>query len=166
MTQRDTHQWPKAIKNLAKLIFCLGLAHGAGLIGLLTGGSPNHWYETLVKPPGTPPGFVFGIVWPVLYTMMGFALFLFVRRAQGRERRNGLVAFAVQWGLNAAWTPLFFYWQWPLFALLDIIALLVIAGFMIMWFNRISRPAAALLIPYVAWILYAGYLNAGFVWLN
>ena len=152
--------------NTLLLGLCLLVSHAAGGIGLLVSPAPGEWYRSLVQPPGTPPGYVFGLVWPVLYTLIGIALFVFLREASGELRRAGLKAFGTQWFLNALWTPLFFGWQKPVWAVVDLIALLVALGWTVRRFRQASRWAGYLLVPYFLWSLYATYLNAGFVVLN
>lgn len=119
------------------------------------------WYRALLKPPINPPGWVFGPVWLTLYTLMGVSLWLVLRH--GRERpgfRIAMTAFAAQWALNAAWTPLFFGMQSIGWALVDIVALLLAIGTTVFSFGLLHRPAALLLIPYAGWVAFATVLNA------
>jgi benzodiazapine receptor len=153
-------------RSTLRLGVCLLVAHAAGGVGLLVSSAPGEWYRSLTPPPGTPPGFVFGIVWPILYTLIGIALFLFLRRTSGDLLRTGLMVFALQWFLNALWTPLFFGLQQPVWALVDLLVLLVALGWTIQLFRQASTRAGYLLLPYFFWSLYAAYLNTGFVFLN
>ena len=133
----------------------------------MTASSIGGWYEGLAKPPGTPPNAVFGPVWTVLYVAMGVALarvLHFVPR--GLAKRRALVWFGIQLALNLAWTPVFFGARHPGAALLVIVALLVSIVLTIRAFRPLDRPAAWLLVPYLLWVTYASYLNAGFLFLN
>lgn len=127
-----------------------------------------HWYAALVKPPGTPPNAVFGPVWTLLYAAMAVAAFLVWRNSaqQSRARYAALLLFFIQLFLNLLWSVLFFGLQNPALALIDIIALLAAISGTIVLFYRISAPAAWLLVPYMAWVSFATYLNAGIWWLN
>lgn len=152
--------------NTLRLGFCLLVAHAAGGIGLLVSSTPGKWYRSLNHPTGTPPGYVFGIVWPILYTLIGIALFLFFQKASGDIFWSGLTVFAIQWLLNTLWTPLFFGWQQPVLALMDLVALLVAIVWTMRLFLQAEKWAGFLLLPYFLWSLYATYLNTGFVILN
>ncbi len=122
--------------------------------------SPGEWYASLNKPSWNPPGWVFGPVWTALYTMMAVAAWLVWRRGGFAAQRRPLAWFLVQLGLNAAWTPVFFGLQRPDLALVVIVLLwLAIVG-TIRAFRPVSRPAAWLLAPYLAWVSFATVLNA------
>jgi tryptophan-rich sensory protein len=140
------------------LCLLVGAADGA-----VTATSVRGWYLSLTPPPGTPPNWLFGPVWGVLYILMGIAAWL-VWRQSGASRPIRL------WGwqllLNALWTPAFFGLHSPGLGLAVIAALLVLLVLTIRAFVRISRPAAWLMLPYLAWTAYAAYLNVGFWWLN
>lgn len=124
---------------------------------------PGAWYAGLIKPPGTPPDLVFPIAWSLLYTAMAVAAFL-VWRAQGAG--PALVLFAVQLALNATWSPVVFGAQRLALGLLVIAALWLALAATIRVFHAARPGAAALLWPYLAWVSYAGYLNAGLLVLN
>lgn len=135
--------------------------------GLITLGAIGGWYETLTRPPGTPPNAVFGPVWSILYAMIGVSLALLWHRAPaGPEKNAALIRFAIQFALNLAWTPLFFGAHQLGLALLVILALLIAIAETIRRFLPLDRLAGGLLLPYLLWVAYAGYLNAGFWWLN
>lgn len=146
-------------------VFVLELLGNAS--GLVTVFSMDGWYEALERPPGTPPDWLFGPVWLVLYAMMGLSLALVWERATGtRAKRGALRCFGVQFGLNLLWTPAFFGLQRIDLALLVIVPLLIMIVWTLRAFYPISRPAAGLLLPYVVWVVYAAYLNVGFLVLN
>lgn len=137
---------------------------GVLLLGFLSGrlagsGPGNPWFDALIKPGIYPPPQTFGIVWSVLYVLMGLALALVIsaRGAWGRER--AIVAFFVQLVLNLAWTPLFFAAHQITWALLLLCALDVAVIATIWLFRKVRPMAALLLLPYLAWILFATWLN-------
>jgi tryptophan-rich sensory protein len=132
-----------------------------GAIGSLA--KPDAWYVALSKPAGTPPNWVFPVVWTTLYALMALAGWRVWRRAG--------VAPALRWwcaqlALNALWSPVFFGLHHPLAALLVIVALLAAIVVTVVQFARLDRPAAWMLYPYLAWVGYATYLNVGIAWLN
>ncbi len=138
--------------------------------GAVTAGNIASWYRPLVRPPGAPPDWVFAPVWTVLYVAMGVAAWRVWRLGAGTpERRRGydaLLLWGWQLAINALWPAVFFGLHAPAAGLAVILALLALIGLTIRAFARIDRPAAALLVPYLAWCGYATYLNAGFWWLN
>jgi benzodiazapine receptor len=130
-----------------------------------TAAGVHGWYLSLTRPPGTPPNWVFGPVWTVLYIMIGTAAWL-VWRTQARLSRRQLQLWGWQLLVNAVWTPAFFGLRNPALAFCVILALLVLIGLTIRGFATIRPLAAALMLPYALWSCYAAYLNAGFLWLN
>lgn len=130
------------------------------------GGPGNYWFEALEKPGIYPPPYLFGIVWPILYVLMGLALALVLSAWGARGRTIAIVAFVVQFLVNLAWSPAFFGLQHIDWALYIIIALdvLVVATIVLFW--RVRGLAGVLLLPYLAWILFATVLNFQFLQLN
>ena len=132
-----------------------------GLAALLTMGSMSQ-YAALVQPPLAPPGWVFPVAWTILYVLMGWAS-LRIRQSGSPERKNALALYYTQLAVNFVWPLLFFragrYGTafWWLLLLLALVAATAAA------FHKIDRTAAYLLAPYIAWLVYAAYLNAG-VW--
>ncbi|MDZ7810873.1 MAG: TspO/MBR family protein [Arhodomonas sp.] len=127
---------------------------------------PGEWYAALSKPPGTPPAWVFPVAWTLLYVMMAVAAWLVGRRVTLETGLPVLLPFIAQLGANGLWSVLFFGWQRPVMALLDLLVLWGLVVLCIHRFRRVSVPAAALLLPYLLWISFAAYLNAGIVVLN
>jgi len=143
------------------------------LVNLL-GGAPavlngpgSAWFDALVKPAIYPPGWAFGVVWTLLFTLLGVAVFLVAREGLAARRvQVALGLFALQFVFNIAWTPVFFTLQMPT-AALGVIAVLALLLVPTIWtFDRVDRRAAALLVPYLAWVLFATVLNYRFVVLN
>lgn len=124
---------------------------------------PGEWYAALAKPAWNPPGWLFGPVWSVLYTMMAVAAWLVWMQGGFAVRRGSLMAFLVQLALNAVWTPLFFGLHRPDAAFAVIILLWLAIAWTIAAFARVHRTAAWLLAPYLAWVSFAAVLN-GALW--
>ena len=144
----------------------LPLAVG-GLGSLLTFEAVRTWYPMLVRPSFAPPSWVFGPVWTTLYVMMGVASWLVWRRGLDRPAvRAAMILYAIQLCLNLAWSWLFFGLRQPFPALLEIVVLFVVIGVTALRFAAVSRAAAILLLPYLAWVAFAAALNGGFWWLN
>lgn len=127
---------------------------------------PGSWYEDLNKAPWTPPGWVFGIAWSILYTLMAIAAWLIWRRGGFRSNGKPLGAYGLQMLFNALWTWLFFGMREAGWALLDLALLMVALTATLLLFRRKSLPAGLLLVPYYLWILYALSLNIWIWWYN
>ena len=148
------------------LVLFVGLALLLGAAGgVITAPEIRGWYLTLNRPPGTPPNWVFGPVWTALYVMMGAAAWL-VWWHRGTDARDALWLWGWQLLVNALWSPAFFGLHSPGIALAVILVLLAVLGLTLRAFLRIQPLAGALLVPYLAWVCYATWLNAGFWWLN
>ncbi|NNE93605.1 MAG: tryptophan-rich sensory protein [Verrucomicrobiales bacterium] len=138
---------------------------GAG--GIITAGSIADWYVDLDKPPGNPPNSIFGPVWTAIYALIGISFAVVWEFAEiGEAKRRAYCWFFIQLILNLSWTPVFFGLQQPLPALVIIIALIVAIVFTFRAFRPLVPASAWLLVPYLAWVCYATYLNAGLWWLN
>jgi translocator protein len=127
---------------------------------------PDTWFAALIKPAWQPPSWLFGPVWTALYLMMGIAAGLVWLRGPSPRVRAALVAFGAQLLLNALWTPAFFGAHALGAALLVIVALWLAIITTMVRFARVSRWAAALLLPYLAWVSFATALNAELCRLN
>lgn len=156
----------KAIKSVGRLIASLGISLLAGFIGsLATTPNINGWYADLTKPPLVPPNEVFGPVWITLYIMMGIALFL-VWNAKKSKTPFVYVSFFLQLVLNTGWSLAFFGLQLPWLGSIVIILLISAIIWNIFTFKDVSKPAALLLTPYLAWVCFATYLTFGVMVLN
>ena len=122
-------------------------------------------YETLIKPPFSPPGWLFPIVWTILYILMGIAAAK-VWNTEHTERDTALTLYAVQLAVNFFWPIFYFLFEARLLALLWLLLLIYLVFLTLKYFNEISRSAARLLLPYFVWLLYAAYLNLGTYLLN
>lgn len=153
--------------NLRKLLasVLLPVAVG-GLAGFLTRNSMNIYAE-IKTPPLSPPGIIFPIVWTVLYVLMGIALYLVrVSKADTELKRKGYLAFAAQIFFNFIWSIIFFNLRWYLFAVIWLIALIILIALNIFYFGKASEKAGFLLVPYLLWCVFALYLNIGVFVLN
>lgn len=149
-------------KLLAKCIALPLLVGGAS--ALLTSGSMKI-FETVNKPPLSPPGWLFPVVWTILYTLMGIATYLMLTaEAEKQEKARALSVYIYQLVVNFLWPTFFFNFQWFLFAFLWLILLWVLVLVTLLLYYNISKPAGYLLIPYLLWVTFAGYLNFG-IWL-
>jgi len=155
-------------RSAGYLVVAVLLPLAVGVLGSLsTIDSVRTWYPTLVRPSFAPPSWVFGPVWTTLYVMMGVASWLVWRQGWATPGvRRALVFYGVQLVFNLVWSWLFFGLQRPFLALLDIVVLLVLIGVTAIRFAAVSRGAALLLLPYLAWVAFATVLNGGFWWLN
>ncbi len=135
--------------------------------GLVTASGIEGWYDSLRRPPGTPPNWLFGPVWTLLYAAMGTSLALVWHRAPaGPEKRGALIVFGIQFALNLAWSPVFFGLHRIALALAVIVTLLAAILLTIRRFRPLDPLAAGLLVPYALWVGYATYLNGGFLYLD
>jgi benzodiazapine receptor len=154
-------------RPIAGLAVWLAICYGAAALGsVFSVGAIPGWYETLTKPPGTPPNAVFGPVWTVLYGMMGVAAWRVWLLRGLRGAWGALALFAVQLGLNVGWSALFFGRQAIAAAMIEIVLLWCAIAATTVAFLRHDRLAAALLAPYWAWVSFAAWLNYGFWRLN
>lgn len=147
----------KVVKIGLSIIVCISVGVFAAMS---TQSSVNTWYTTINKPFFTPPNWLFGPVWSVLYVLMGIAAGLVWHKGfYHKWVKTALYHFVLQLILNAAWSILFFGLQCPLIALVDIIALFILLLFTIKWFKIVDKRAAYLLTPYAFWIAFAAMLN-------
>lgn len=159
--QATTFETPRApwrpFLLLGLIVVCFGTA-ASGAIA-----PPGEWYAALNKPSWQPPTWVFGPVWTTLYVMMAVAAWLVWRQGGFARQRGPLTLFFVQLALNAAWSPLFFALKRPDLAFAEILLLWGAIAWTIVVFRRVHRGAAALLVPYLAWVTFAAVLN-GTLW--
>ncbi len=141
------------------------------LLGTLSGrasdsGYSNPWFASLVKPAAMPPSWAFPAVWTILYVLVGVALAIILHARGARGRGLAISVFVAQLLLNYAWSPVFFAMHQTRIALALIVAMLVLAVVTAVLFARIRRAAGLLMIPYIAWLAFAGYLNYRIIALN
>jgi translocator protein len=154
----STRSWP------ALLGFILLVALVSALGGAITATSVTTWYAGLDKPSWTPPGWLFGPAWTLLYAMMAVVAWrLWRQRRESPSTRVTLRLWFVQLALNCAWSFLFFGLRSPLAGLIDILALLVVIIWIQFRLARESRLLALLWMPYIGWVAFATALNAS-IW--
>ena len=133
---------------------------------LSNSGYGNAWFAALEKPGFMPPGWAFGVVWPILYLLMGGALAMVLARPPSARRRIALILFFAQLALNFAWSPVFFAAHDISLAKYVIFLMAVIAAAAAGQFLRLHRAAGLLLVPYLAWLIFAAALNSAIERLN
>jgi benzodiazapine receptor len=150
--------------------WALFLVPAVMLLGFLSGRFGNQaqdpWFLALEKPAIFPPPAIFGVVWSILYVLMGFAAAMVCAAWGSRYRLPAILAFVLQLMVNLAWTPVFFGEHEMTFALYVIVALDVAVVVTIVLFWKVRSVAAWLLVPYLAWILFATVLNYELLRLN
>ncbi|OYR49613.1 MULTISPECIES: TspO/MBR family protein [unclassified Halorubrum] len=144
-----------------------------GAVGVPFTATESAWFAELALPAYYPPGWAFGVVWPILYALLGAAAALVYLRGRdardariARDARTALGLFAVQLGVNVAWSPVFWGLERPDLGLAVLVALLPLVAATILAFDRVDRRAALLLVPYLAWVCFATALNYGIWALN
>jgi benzodiazapine receptor len=147
-----------------KLVISLVLTIGLGALGgLFTTPQIDGWYATLRKPSFNPPNAVFGPVWTVLYALMGISVYLVWKQPASARRKTALGLFVCQFALNFCWSIIFFQLHAIGWAFAEIIILWLFIIATIISFMKVSRTAAMLLLPYLAWVSFAAVLT-GFIY--
>jgi translocator protein len=159
----STAGWKKwvALAILLALVFAVSALGSFVTIPKVPG-----WYANLTKPFFNPPPWIFAPVWTILYVLMAFAAWLVWLQPPSSARRVALFWFAVQLFLNAAWSPIFFGLESPRIALAVVSALLLSLMISVVLFFRVSRRAGWMMMPYLAWVVFASALNTAIVVLN
>jgi len=152
----------KIFKVIGAILLCEAVG---GLGAIATTPNISTWYATLNKPVFSPPSWLFGPAWTLLYALMGIALFL-IWESKAKNKTTAYMYFYIQLFLNLLWSFIFFYFKLPLSAFIEIVALWGFILATIAVFTRISKPAGWLLVPYVLWVTFASTLNFAVWWLN
>jgi tryptophan-rich sensory protein len=158
---RERSWWKTALIAVVA-IELLGGASG----WLSNSGYGNHWFDSLQKPSFMPPGWTFGVVWPILYALMGVAVAMVLVEPPSPRRRVALTLFFIQLVLNFCWSPLFFGAHDIQLANIVIFVMAALAAGAAGQFLRLRRAAGLLMIPYLAWLIFAATLNATIEQLN
>ena len=148
---------PGTRQSAVALAGWLGLTFAAALVGGYF--MPGEWYAGLKKPSWNPPNWIFGPVWTTLYAMMAVAAWLAWKRGGWAGQRSALAMFLVQLLLNALWSPFLFGMKSPGLAFVDLMLLWLAVLVTLVTFWRTTPLAGLLLVPYLAWITFAGALN-------
>ena len=163
MVEADERRaWGKIALITVPVIMLAGSASG----WLSNSGYGNDWFDGLQKPFFMPPGWAFGTVWPILYLLMGVALAMILAEPESPRRRKALILFLVHLALNFAWSPIFFAAHDITLAKYVIFVMAVVAAATAGQFLRLKKPAGLLLIPYLAWLIFAAMLNSSIEDLN
>jgi tryptophan-rich sensory protein len=153
--------------NIQGAIISAGIALLTGLLSGLLSGSQGEVYKSIHLPPFSPPAWLFGVVWPILYIVMGISAYLvYISPADPKDKRNAFISYFAQLLVNFSWSIIFFRFQAYGFAVVILAILLFLVALTIMFFYDINKFAGLLLIPYFLWLLFAYYLNCGVFVLN
>ena len=157
--------WKGFWNRYKRQIFQLVLALAAGGVASLVAGDTAPLYARLTAPPLAPPGWLFPVVWTILYILMGLAAGL-VARSRDLDRGCALATYYLQLVMNTLWPLFFFRLEWLTAAAVWL--LLLVAAVLAAWrkFRAIDAWAGRLLVPYLVWCLFALYLNVGYAVLN
>ncbi|QIB69472.1 tryptophan-rich sensory protein [Aminipila butyrica] len=149
------------------LLICIAIPLMVGGIAGFISRNSMSAFEALNKPPLSPPGWVFPVAWTILYILMGIASYLILTSDAPQKRINkAMKLYVLQLFFNFLWTFWFFNLELYLFAFIWLVALWLLILITILSFSRISKPAAYLMVPYLLWVTFAGYLNLGIALLN
>ena len=154
--------WWKIAIVAVVLIELLGGASG----WLSNSGYENGWFAALDKPGFMPPGWTFGVVWPILYALLGISLAMIIAEPPSDRRRVALILFFIQLALNFLWSPIFFAGHDITLAKWVIFLMAAVAAAAARQFLKLRRAAGLLMIPYLAWLIFAATLNATIEALN
>lgn len=155
------------IKDGIMLIVSAIIPLAVGALSGFISGNNMEMFLNVNKPPLSPPGYIFPIVWTILYILMGIAAYLvYTSDANSVDKKSALTFYAVQLVVNFFWSIFFFRFEWYLFSFIWILLLWVLIFITIKEFYKISKTAAYLLIPYILWVTFAAYLNLGIFLLN
>lgn len=160
--------WSKPKDNYLVLLVSILIAQSAGLIGtFFTFSAISTWYVYLNKPFFSPPNWVFGPVWTLLYTLMGISAYLVWRKYRfGKKAHKFYQVYSIQLTLNAVWSILFFGLKWVGVAFIEIIVMWYFIYRSIRESTKLDVRAAYLLYPYLAWVSFASFLNLAILVLN
>lgn len=146
------------MKKFWQFIVCLLICEGAGGVGaIFTTPAIASWYATLTKPSFSPPNWLFGPAWTILFLLMAISLYLIWQSKE--NKKAALWVFAIQLALNILWSVIFFGQQQPFIAFIEIIILWLAILMNIIYFYRVNKTAGLLLVPYILWVSFASVLN-------
>ncbi len=156
MSRFHTFNW----KNIKRLIFSIAVPLLVGALSAWLSGNQEGVFDSVAKPPLVPPSWVFPVVWGVLYTLMGISAYL-VGKADVADdvKRRALRFYYLQLAFNFFWSIFFFRFEWFGFSFLWLVALLILVIITAVLFYDAKRTAGWLMVPYVAWLAFAAYLN-------
>ncbi len=154
-------------KNFLLLLQCVLVPLLTGIVASLITQDGMKSFETLAKPPLSPPAALFPIVWTILYILMGISSYLVITSGESKAKvEKALMLYWYQLAVNFLWPTFFFNFSWYLFSFMWLVLLWVLVLLMILAFWKIDKKAALLNISYFVWLTFAGYLNLAIWWLN
>ena len=145
--------------NWGLLITFIVLCNLIGALGAIWISSDGSWYKGINKPSFNPPGWIFGPVWTLLFTLMGISLYLVWTSPSSNIKIITLTFFVIQFIFNVAWSYLFFGLNKPLWAFIEILVLLIFILITTLYFFKVNKLSGYLLIPYILWVSFASFLN-------
>ncbi|MBO5200539.1 MAG: tryptophan-rich sensory protein [Clostridia bacterium] len=154
--------------NLKKLAIAIAIPEAVGLLASLVSGNIGSRYSEFQKPPLSPPGWIFPVVWVILYALMGIASYLVAQSGYGSkdDKSNAFIFYGTQLFFNFLWPIIFFRFEAYILAVAVIFVLNILVIITALCFGRFDRRAFYLFIPYIIWLLFATYLNIGVALLN
>ena len=155
----------RKINKIWVYVFGIGLALAVGLVSGLVSMKGMKDFAALKQPPLSPPGWLFPVAWTILYVLMGISSAR-VYLEDTLDSKPALIVYAIQLVVNALWSPLFFVLKLRLVAFVWLLILLALVIYMTGRFKKVDKPAGNLQIPYILWLLFAGYLNLAVFLLN
>ena len=147
-----------------QLVICLAIPLAVGIFSALLTRNSMETFAAIDKPPLSPPAWLFPVVWTILYVFMGIASYLVV--ISGKPNRTALTVYGIQLVFNFLWPVIFFNLAQYLFAFIWLVLLWLLILITTNLFSHISIPAGYLMLPYLAWVTFAGYLNYAIYLLN
>ena len=151
--------------NKRLLFICIAIPVIVGMVSALLTRNSMELFQSIDKPPLAPPGWLFPVVWTILYILMGISSYLILQSGESQEEiRKALTIYGYQLVVNFLWPTFFFNFGWYFFSFLWLVLLWVLVLIMILRFKDISKLAAYMNIPYLVWLTFAGYLNLG-IWI-
>lgn len=155
----------KRSKKILSCVVAVAIPLAVGGISSLLTSSAMKVFGSLTQPPLSPPGWLFPVVWTILYILMGISSFLiFQSSSNANIRKRALVLYGAQLVLNFIWSPLFFNGQLYFVALVVLVVMWLLILALIVNAGKVSKSAAYLLVPYILWATFAAYLNI-MIWL-
>ncbi len=151
--------------KITELLIFIVSAELIGALSALFSGNSFSFYKELTKPPLSPPGWIFPIMWTILYALMGASAFL-IYNSDTKKKYKALTLYGIQLFVNFVWSIVFFRFNLLAFSVAVILMLLILIIAMIIQFHKIRPLSAYLNIPYLLWVLFASYLNIGVLILN
>ena len=154
-------------RPILTILISVAIAEGVGFLSGFLAGGTREVYQSINQPPLAPPGWVFPVAWGILYALMGIAAgLIYLNRGDDQAREQALIYYGIQLAVNFSWSIVFFRFQAFWLAVVIILVLDLLVFITTRHFFRISKVAGWLMIPYLAWLLFATYLAVGVFFLN